>query len=116
MRRRSWTGKPWRGRSRPQSSTGSASAQGWRSRRGELGKGVARPALLAPMVRQLERGDGKAHEAQARGEKPHLLTHLPEPLGDAVGEDAELAHAPVEVDAREEVEDTVEEPGAVALG
>src|SRR5919107_1788473 len=65
---------------------------------GELGKGVARPPLLAPMVRQLQRGDGKAHEAQARGEKPHLLTHLPEPLGDAVGEDAEVALAAVEVD------------------
>src|SRR3954471_18927663 len=45
---------------------------------GELREGIARFAVLARMMRQLERADGETHEAEARRKQPHLLPHLTE--------------------------------------
>ena len=65
---------------------------------GELTESVARFAGCARVVRQVDRGDLETHKAQARGKEAHLLSHGSETGCDAVGEDAEIADAPVEID------------------
>src|SRR3954454_18663595 len=82
---------------------------------GELREGVARFAVLAGMMRQLEGGDGEAHEAEAPRKHPHLLPHLTEAVRDPVREDAEVADAPIELEAGEQVEGGVEDARRMPL-
>ena len=76
---------------------------------GELTESVARFAGCARVVRQVDRGDLETHKAQARGKEAHLLSHGSETGCDAVGEDAEIADAPVEIETREAIEGGVEQ-------
>src|SRR5215207_7236224 len=86
-----------------------------RGEAGELGEGVARFAVLAGMMRQLEGADGETHEAEARRKQPHLLPHLTEAVRDPVREDAEVADAPIELEAGKQVEGGVEEARRMPL-
>jgi hypothetical protein len=76
---------------------------------GELAESVARFARCARVVRQVDRGDLETHKAQARGKEAHLLSHGSKTGCDAVGEDAEVADAPVEIESREAIENGVEQ-------
>src|SRR5215213_6800577 len=67
------------------------------------------------MMRQLEGADGEPHEAEARRKQPHLLPHLTEAVRDPVREDAEVADAPIELEAGKQVEGGVEDARRMPL-